>query len=112
MPRHSPAPQPRDSPHLRALKLTLELGANERRVAHDVAAFLRRQQCRPIDLQRIAVKDRRATLQRDAGIVGAERLVHFIVGDMVHHPHRDLGDARREFFIFDAVELIDGDAAE
>src|SRR3546814_6535527 len=31
---------------------------------------------------------------------------------MVHHPHRDLGDAGRKLLIFDAIELIDGDAAE
>ena len=47
----------------------------------------------------------RRVRQRDAGIVEAERLVDFVVGDMVHHPHRHFGNANGEFLIFDAIEL-------
>ena len=54
----------------------------------------------------------RAVLQRDARIVQPEGLVDFVVGDMVHHPHGHFGDTGSKFLVFDAIELIDGDAGQ
>ncbi len=75
-------------------------------------AFLWRQQIGPIDLQRIAVDDLCRLLQRNAREALPEGKAQFVIGNMVGHPHRHLGNARGEFFIFDAVKLIDIDERE
>ncbi len=93
-------------------QVALELGPDEWRVAYDVAASLHWQQRGRVRLQCMAVKDMRRVLERYSGIVEPESLMNFIVGDMDHHPHGHLGDARRKFLEFDAVELIDRDARQ
>ena len=42
----------------------------------------------------------------------AEGQAEAVVHDVVHHPHRDFGNARREFADLDAVELVDIDLRE
>ena len=92
--------------HLRALRRALVLGADERRVAEHVGAVFRRQHRCPIQFQGVAVHDARRGAQRNAYVALAELQAEARVHDVVHHPQRRLGDARRKLTHLDAGELV------
>ncbi len=86
--------------------------ANERRVAEDVAAFLRREDLVPVEAEGVTGTDGRRFFQRDTRVVPAEGLGKGHVDLMVGEPESGFGDQRGELFQFDPVELVDIDARE
>ena len=97
----------RDPADLGTLSGALELGSDERRIAEHVTARLRRQEVRPIHFERVGVQDVGRGLKWNADVGLTERQAEPVVHDVIHHPHRRLGDARRKLADLNAVELID-----
>ena len=96
----------RDSPHLSALGLALELRAPEGRIAEHERALLWWQRFGPVHFQCVAVDDVRGSLKRNPRVRLPELQAQPVVHDVVHHPHRRLRDADGKLADLDPVELV------
>ena len=84
----------------------LEFCANKRRIAEDVAAFLRRQNVFQSSRSALPQTMVRRFFERQALVKLAEGFGHFQVHLVVHQPEGDFGDARRPFANLNAVKLV------
>ena len=86
--------------------VALVLLAPKRRIAEDVAQFLRLHDLAPVALQGVAVNDGRRFFEGQADEVISEFLGHPHVHLVVHQPKRGLRDLGRKFLDLDAEKLV------
>ena len=79
---------------------------SKRRIAEDVGALFVRQDCVPVQPERVGANNCRRLLQRQTVNRLTENFGDLQVHLVVHQPERDFGNAHRPFGVFDAMELI------
>src|SRR6185437_10105615 len=75
-------------------------------IAEHVGAVCRWEDSIPVKSERVADVDVRRALQWDTSVALPKFKAQQVVHDVVHHPHRCLGNAPRELSQLRAVELI------